>query len=255
MRSSGRVFVAGVVIALCAAAGVAAAAEREPVTGGLLSLPGAAAPAPAPVAQAPAQAPASWAGPALAPAPPEPPATRDRKDDTTWGLLIRGGVFDLPGVIKDALFIKHPEEIDGPILGAEIRYHGEDGGRGAASIGVSFDSVTATGTGEWQHTDSKRTMIGYGEVTVMAVTVTGYWSLLPSWYVHPTIGIGIGVAHATGHYQDDADRNQWVDADYWIPAVHVPVGLAIELGKGLQLTIEGRFIDGISIGASLQARI
>ena len=86
---------------------------------------------------------------------------------------------------------------------------------------------------------------------MLVITLTKYWSLFPSWYVHPYFGLGIGVAHAKGHYQDETEL---VVADYWIPAVHIPIGLAVELGKRFQLAIEGRFIDGIAIGGALQVR-
>jgi len=245
MRGSKGVFVAGLVLTLCAGSGVAHAVEREPVSGGLLAVPDFQTPAP------------NVAAPVESPAPASAPAAVTAKtvegDDTRWGLLVRGGAFTLPNSIADQLFVKHPD-VTGPIFGAEIRYHGEDGGRGVASIGVAVDYVTTTSYGEWQYTNSTQTVTGDGTINMLAVTVTGYWSLFPSWYVHPYIGIGIGVAHATGQYQDNQDRNQWVSADYWVPAVHVPVGLAIELGKGFQLSIEGRFIDGISLGGAIQAR-
>ena len=241
MRGKRKAFVVGVVFALCAAAGTPLAAEKEPVSGGLLAVPAYQAPAP------------SLTAPLESPAPAAAAAETEAPDDTSWGLLVRGGYFSLPNSIADQLFVKHPA-VTGPIVGAEIRYHGADGGRGVASIGLAVDYVTTTTYGEWQYNNSTQAMTGDGTINMLAVTVTGYWSMFPTWYVHPYIGIGVGVAHATGQYQDNQDRNQWVSADYWVPAVHVPVGLAIELGKGLQLTIEGRFIDGTSLGGAIQAR-
>jgi len=238
MRGSRKAFVAGVVFALCATSGISLAAGKDPVTGGLLAVPD-------------YQAPVNEAAPVESPAPVTTETVKG--DDTRWGLLVRGGFFSLPNSIADQLFVQHPD-VTGPIVGAEIRYHGEDGGRGVGSIGLAVDYVTTTSYGVWQQSSSHQPMTGDGTINMLAVTVTGYWSLFPSWYVHPYIGIGLGVAHATGQYQDNQDRNQWVSADYWVPAVHVPVGLAIELGKGFQFTIEGRFIDGISLGGALQAR-
>jgi opacity protein-like surface antigen len=215
----------------------------EPVSGGLISPP--VYEAPGPTMTAPLESPA--------PAPAPVAAATAPGDDTRWGLLLRGGAFNLPNSIADELFVKHPD-VTGPIVGAEIRYHGKDGGRGVASIGLAVDYLTTTSYGEWQYTKSTQTMTGDGTIDMLSITLTGYWSLFPSWYVHPYVGLGIGVAHATGKYEDNEDRNQWVSADYWVPAVHVPVGLAIELGKGFQLSIEGRFIDGISLGGAIQAR-
>lgn len=207
MRGSGRIFVAGLVLTLCAtAAGTAFALEKEPVT--------------------------------------------TKEDDTSWGVLVRGGYFGVPNFVADELFTQHPD-VEGSSYGAEIRYHGNGGGRGIASIGLAVDSGTAKADGMWQEKATDKIVKANGEFEVMAIALTGYWSLFPSWYVHPYFGLGIGAAHFKGFYKNETER---VDADVWIPAVHIPVGLAVELGKYLQLAVEGRFIDGIAIGGALQVR-
>ena len=250
MRFPGRVFVAGLVLTFCAAAaGIAFAVEKEPVTGGLLSLPGEGAPAPL-TAVPPAPPAPTMAAPLESPPPAAVPAVTGKGDDTSWGVLLRGGYFGVPNFIADELFYQHPD-IAGSSIGAEIRYHGEDGGRGVASIGLAVDYATAKADGIWQKEESDTPAPAAGEVEMLAFTLTGYWSLFPSWYLHPYVGIGIGVAHATGYYVDEDERK---DADYWVPVLHIPVGLAVELGERLQLAIEGRFIDGIAIGGALQVR-
>ena len=241
MRGCGRVFCAGLVLALCvAAAGIAFAAVQEPVSGGLLSIPGDVTPAL--IAAAPPVAPT--------PAPAPAPAAAGKGDDTSWGLLVRGGYFGLPDFIADELFVQHPD-IAGTSIGLEFRYHGDDGGRGVSSIGLSVDYATASAAGDWQESASDEIVTANGEISMLAFTITGYWSMLPSWYVHPYVGLGIGVAHAKGYYVSETER---VDADVWAPVLHVPVGLAVELGKTFQLAVEGRFIDGIAIGGALQVR-
>lgn len=268
MRGSGRAGIAGLVLILCAAAGSAFAIGKEPVTGGLLNLPGdqgsplkIAPPneSPVPAATPPASPQASPPSQPIAPTPvtvvpvPAPAvvvAETGKADDTSWGLLIRGGYFGLPNFIADELFYQHPK-IAGYNLGAEIRYHGESGGRGVSSIGLAFETATARTDGDWRKNESDVPKSAQGEISMLAFTLTGYWSLFPSWYVHPYFGIGIGVAHVKGFYKDESER---IDADVWIPAVHVPVGVAVELGKRFQLTAEGRFINGIAIGGALQVR-
>jgi hypothetical protein len=237
MRGSGRAFVAGLVLTFCAAAGTASAVEKEPVSGGLLTLPGYAAPA------------SSTPAPREAPA----PATTGEsggQGDTAWGVLVRGGYFSLWDGIADELFVEHPE-LTGWNVGAEIRYHGEGGGRGIASVGLAIDSVSVSAKGDWQHDETDPLVAGEGEVRMLAISLTGYLNLFPSWYVHPYVGLGLGVALATGHYTDETQR---VDADYFVPVVHVPVGLAVELSEGYQLAIEARFNDGLAIGGALQMR-
>lgn len=260
MRGSGKVLVAGFVLALFATAGIAFAAEKEPASGGLLSLPGDAVPAPMtaapPLAPAPTlaeprekQAPAA---PAAAPTP-APAGAADaspKEDDTSWGVLVRGGYFGVPNFIADELFTQHPD-VEGSSYGAEIRYHGNGGGRGIASIGLSVDSGTAKADGIWQESATDKILNARGEFDVLAIALTGYWSIFPSWYVHPYFGLGIGAAHVKGFYKNDTER---VDADIWIPSIHIPVGLAVELGKRFQLAIEGRLTAGIAVGGALQVR-
>ena len=222
MRVSAKWLAAGLVLTLCAGAGTAFAADAA-------GTPSAAAASGVPEA---------------------PTASSSTVDDTSWGILLRGGYFGLPNFIADELFYQHPD-IAGTSLGVEFRYHGEGGGRGVTSIGLAVDYATAKTDGEWQQEESDPVTVESGEVSMLAFTVTGYWSLFPTWYVHPYAGIGIGIAHATGYYQDQEERK---DADYWVPVLHVPVGLAFELGKRFQLAVEGRFIDGIAIGGALQVR-
>lgn len=264
MRVSGRIIGAWLVLALCGVSPLAAlSAEREPATGGLLAAPGVDPAAPdvdpaAPVlppatAEAPVPA-APEAEPAIVvpePAAPPPAApARRQADDTSWGVLARGGYFGLPDVIAETLFRQHPK-VSGSTYGGEIRYHGEGGGRGGASIGLAVDACEAEGTGIWQTDESDAPAAAGGTIKMIAVTVTGYWSLFPSWYVHPYFGLGIGAGFLEGTWQNSTDRTEVTTV---IPVIHIPVGLAFELGKRLQLSLEGRFIDGFTAGGSLQLR-
>jgi opacity protein-like surface antigen len=299
MGGSGRVLIAALALVVCTVAGNAFAVEKEPVTGGLLALPGdeaapaniaappvaaesvaipapepAAVPTPAPVAApkrapVPAPVPAPFAAPVPAPvsaptparaavpvqAPTAVTAETRNEDDTSWGLLVRGGYFGLPNFIVDELFVQHPD-VTGYSVGAEIRYHGEGGGRGVSSIGLAVETATASMNGDWQQSETDKVVNAKGDVSMLAFTLTGYWSLFPTWYLHPYIGIGIGAAHLKGSYEavyEDTSGKK-IAADIWIPVLHIPVGLAVELGKQLQLTVEGRFLDGIAIGGALQVR-
>ena len=86
---------------------------------------------------------------------------------------------------------------------------------------------------------------------MLAFTLTGYWSLSPPGTSTPTSASASASPTPRGTTRTRTERK---DADYWVPVLHVPVGLAVELGKRLQLAIEGRFIDGIAIGGALQVR-
>lgn len=181
---------------------------------------------------------------AAAPAPPS------RDDGTRWGLVARGGLFGVPNLVADEFFAQHPD-IEGAFAGAEIRYFGDGGGRGVSSIGLAIDHAEGDADGTWQADDNDRPTVADGSVKMTAVTLTGYWSLFPSWPLHPYVGLGFGVGWFEGEY---ADENGPIKEEGWLPVVHVPVGLALELGRALQLSAEARFIDGFTGGAALLLR-
>lgn len=171
-------------------------------------------------------------------------------DGTDWGLIARGGVFGVPNVIVDKFFVRHPA-ISGSIAGVEVRYFGDGGGRGISSIGLAVDHGSTEGDGTWQSEETDRPVEATGTVTMTAITLSGYWNLFPSWFLHPYVGLGVGAAHLAGEYEKDGER---VEQSGWLPVIHVPVGLALELGRRLQLSAEGRFLGGFSGGAALQLR-
>lgn len=173
-----------------------------------------------------------------------------RADDTSWGVLARGGYFGLPNSVADSFFHQHPD-LDGSSYGGEIRYHGDEGGRGTSSIGLTIDSCQVKGKGIWQAEEDDVASTVDGKISLLSVTVTGYWSMFPSWYVHPYIGLGIGAGYLKGNYSENGVP---VEVTGVIPVVHLPIGLAIELGERFQLSAEARFIDGLAYGGALQVR-
>ena len=193
---------------------------------------------------APAAAAAEPAAPEAAPAPPA------GDDGTRWGLVARGGLFGVPNLVADEFFAQHPD-IEGAFAGAEIRYFGDGGGRGVSSIGLAIDHGEGDADGTWQADDDDRPTVASGSVKMTAVTLTGYWSLFPSWPLHPYVGLGLGVGWFEGEY---ANEDGPIREEGWLPVVHVPVGLALELGRALQLSAEARFIDGFTGGAALLLR-
>lgn len=258
---------AGLACCLFAAlSSVSPAFERDPATGGMIGAPWLEAPAPA--AQRPIPVPDATPVPTPSPArepaqvyDPPPgfdaaPATAATtfdagdEDDTTWGVVLRGGYFGLMDEVADSLFRQHPE-IAGTSYGVEYRYHGEGGGRGWVSSGLTFDYCTVSADGIWQSDETHAPEAGGGDIRLLAATLTGYLSLFPSWYLHPYLGVGIGAGYAEGSYREGTEL---VKVWYVVPVLHVPVGLAVELDERLQLALETRFLDGLSFGGSLQLR-
>jgi hypothetical protein len=201
---------------------------------------------------------AAWLGAALpgaavaagADAAPPGGAEKAPAGGTTWGLVARGGYYGVPDAVAGEIFHRHPE-ISGWIAGAELRYYGDGGGRGISSIGLAVDHGYAEADGLWQAEKTDRPVEASGSATMTAITLTGYWNLFPSWFVHPYIGLGIGAAYFEGEYEDEGGP---IRESGWLPAVHIPIGLAFEFGEHVQLSAEARFIDGFAAGGALQLR-
>lgn len=191
---------------------------------------------------------AALPGTARAAGGPAPEATPAR--GVTWGIVGRGGWFGIPDSVAGQLFERHPS-ISGWIAGAELRYFGDGGRRSVSSVGLAIDHGSAEADGIWQAEKTDSPKQASGSATITAVTLTAYWTLFPSWVVHPYLGLGIGAAHIDGEYENEDGP---VTAEGWLPALHVPLGIAVELGEGVQLSVEGRFIDGFTAGGALQLR-
>jgi len=167
-----------------------------------------------------------------------------------WGIAARYGYYGVPDWLLDLLFEEHPS-VDGTIVGGELRYYGDGGPSGVFSIGLTVDAGSSEGFGIWQEKSSDRPVAGGGEVDILAATVTAYWDLWPSGALHPYFGLGLGAAYAEGRYEQDGEK---ITVEEFVPALHIPAGLVLNLGEHLGLALEARVIDGFSWGGSLQLR-
>jgi opacity protein-like surface antigen len=199
-------------------------------------------------ASAPAAARA--AGAAGVPAGGAPSTEAKPASDVSWGIVARGAWYGIPDAVAGEIFYQHPA-ISGWTTGAELRYFGDGGKNSVSSVGLAFDYGKAEADGTWQAEKSDDPTEASGSATMTAVTLTAYWNLFPSWVVHPYLGLGIGGAYFEGEYEDDDGT---VTAEGWLPVLHIPVGLAFELGEHVQLSAEARFIDGFTAGGALQLR-
>jgi opacity protein-like surface antigen len=236
--------VAFLAITLCGTAVGSMAAEKEPVTGGLIAEPGRPDPAPPP-------APAPLATPQAFPAAIAATSAESAVvivDHPSVGLVARVGYFGLPDVIADQLFSQHPE-VDGTIYGGEIRFL--SGGRSVFSYGFAVDYGETSAYGIWQTDESSAPQAGSGDISMLAFTVTGYWNIIPAGAIRPYIGLGVGIGYFEGTIQEEADV---VEVDTLLPVLHIPIGLALELGEHVQLALEARIINGVAAGGSLQIR-
>jgi hypothetical protein len=240
-----------------------AAAPIPAPEGGLMAPGFAAAPAAKPAAKPtatpaakPAANPADKPADASATAQPAPPVVAAPAEPAKapppgpeWGVLARGGYFGLPNLIADKLFRQHPA-VNGSIYGAEFRSHGAGGARGIASVGYAVDHGSAEADGIWQAEPTSKPVAGKGNIEFTAFTVTGYLNILPSFFLHPYVGLGIGAGYYTGMYRKD---NDIVRVKSWMPVLTLPLGLTLEISRNVNLSAEARFIDGIQAGGAIQA--
>ena len=122
-----------------------------------------------------------------------------------WGLLVRGGYYGVPNWILDLLFEQHPD-VDGTIVGGELRYYGDGVRAGAFSVGLGFDAGSADGFGTWQENTGDEAINGGGDVDIVSGHITLYFDIVPSSALHPYIGIGGGVGYAEGRYVRDGEE-------------------------------------------------
>ena len=167
-----------------------------------------------------------------------------------WGIGFRAGTYGVPDWVLDQLFEEHPS-VDGSIVGAELRWYGENGPQGLFSVGLTLDVGQAEGTGIWQETSRSTPVAGGGTIDIAASTVTLYWDYWAWRSIHPYVGLGAGLGWAKGSY---VEENEDVTVKEFIPVIHIPVGLAFDLGETFRLAFEGRVIDGWSWGGLFQIR-
>ena len=182
--------------------------------------------------------------------PPAAGAAEKPAGGVTWGVVARGGYYGIPDAVAGEIFYRHPE-VSGWIAGAELRYFGNGGARSITSIGLAVDHGYAEADGLWQAEKTDRPVQASGSATMTAITLTTYWNLFPSWRLHPYVGLGVGAAYFEGEYEDAGGP---IRESGWLPAVHIPIGLAFELGENAQLSAEARFIDGFAAGGALLLR-
>jgi len=167
-----------------------------------------------------------------------------------WGFGVRGGAYGVPDWLLDLLFEEHPS-VDGSMVGAEIRHFGKGGPSGIFSLALTIDVGSTDGFGLWQENAGDVPVVGGGAVDLVAGTVTAYWDIKPSSPLHPFVGIGLGLGYAEGTYDRE---DETVTVKEFVPVLHIPVGLMLNLGPNFGVAVEGRVIDGISWGGMLQLR-
>ena len=104
----------------------------------------------------------------------------------------------------------------------------------------------------WQEEAGDAPIESGGEVDLIAAAMTLYWDFYSSSPLHPYAGLGLGLGYAEGRYEREGER---ISVDEFLPVVHVPVGLVLNLGERVGLSVEARFIDGFSWGGLAQFRV
>lgn len=164
-----------------------------------------------------------------------------------WGVGVRYGSFGVPDKIADRFLDEHPS-ISGSISGIELRYYGSGGPSGSLSIALTVDYGFTSAEGLWKKDTWSKAVYAEGELNMLAATITGYWDIFASMPLHPYAGIGFGYAMVDGSYMEEAGE---VNISEGLPALHLPVGLALNLGDRLTIRAEARIINALSLGGCL----
>jgi opacity protein-like surface antigen len=175
------------------------------------------------------------------------PASRRAPYQPTWGIGARYGSMGATNWVLDAWLEKHPS-VDGSATGVELRYYGKEGSKAFSSLAIPADWVNLDGNGEWQEKADSELLTGGADLSMQAYTITAYYDLFPSLPIHPYFGIGVGYAKLSG----DVTITSSDEIKTWKPkelvAVHIPVGLVLNVGKFVSVRGEVRFLDSLSYG-------
>lgn len=158
-----------------------------------------------------------------------------------WGIGIHGGYFGVPNFIFDKIFAEHPS-VSGSTLGIEARYYGDKGPDRIFNWVFSLDYGTFSGDGNWRKEEKDKLKYGKIDVSLISLTATALWNILPTQPVNPYIGIGIGVGQFKGKGKSEGEPEESVSAT--VPVLHIPVGLNIKASDNFHISIEGGFRDG-----------
>lgn len=157
-----------------------------------------------------------------------------------WGIGIHGGYFGVPDFILDEVFIEHPS-VKGSTFGIEARYYGDKGPDRVFNWLFSLDYGKFSGDGYWRVEEGEDLEYGKIDASLISLTATALWNILPTKPVNPYIGIGLGIGYLKGKGKSE-DEEKSVSAT--IPVLHIPVGLNIKASDKFHIIIEGGFRDG-----------
>lgn len=174
-----------------------------------------------------------------------PVSTSSEAKAQRWGIGIHGGYFGVPDFILDKVFVEHPS-VSGSTFGIEARYYGDKGPDRVFNWLFSLDYGKFSGDGYWRAEEGDDLEYGKIDVSLISLTATALWSILPTKPVNPYIGIGLGVGLLKGTGKSKDEPEESVSAT--IPVLHIPIGLNIKASDKFHISIEGGFRDGFYAG-------
>jgi hypothetical protein len=172
------------------------------------------------------------------------------------GIGFRGSAFGIPNQLLDLLVYEHPE-IKGQSYAFEIWSYGSKGPKGVFSGLYSFEYSKMSGEGPWRDEQDHRRLEGEGEITQISLTATIVMNILPRSPVNLYIGGGLGVGRVSiwyeGTYTDEVGTQitEKYEEDRIIPVVHVPIGIAFNIGNRAKIRVEGGFRNGFYAGGGI----
>jgi opacity protein-like surface antigen len=156
-----------------------------------------------------------------------------------WGIGVKGGYFGVPDFVLDRIFEEHPS-VSGSTFGIEARYYGRTDK--VFNLSLSLDYGTFSSDGYWRKEAADERKYGKIEGSLVSLTATAIWNILPTKTVNPYLGIGLGVGQLKGTGKSE-DEEESVSAT--VPVLHIPLGINIRPSDRFHIDLEGGFRDGI----------
>ncbi|MBI1864920.1 MAG: hypothetical protein HYR98_04200 [Nitrospirae bacterium] len=164
-------------------------------------------------------------------APAPPPGTGTPQP--SWAIDVHGGSYSLDKVL-DALYEKHPS-MKGPTAGVSFHFWGDEGPDRYFRHVVSLDYARAEGKGTWQVEPKDKEGYGSVDATMVSLTYTALWHLLPTKRVNPYLGVGFGAAYWQVEAAGGGDK---ASGGATLPVLYFPLGLNVKITDRLWVHAE-----------------
>jgi opacity protein-like surface antigen len=183
------------------------------------------------------------------------PLPRKEPRQPRWGVGFRYGATGASSLVLDLAFDEHPS-VSGSVYGVEVRYYGEQGSKSTSSVAFSVDFLdfeAGGADGKWQEDADSDVYTGGGDMKLTTYTFTAYHDFFAGMPIHPYAGFGIGYAKGSGNVTLTSYKEIKTYSPKDLLAIHIPVGVTMNIGRHATVRAEARYLDSLSYGLQLMA--